>query len=150
LVNHSKKRKNYKKAFHNFKIKQVAGYSVKDVQRLLMNSGIVRNRLKIESTIRNAQSILSIQKEFKSFDSYIWQFVNYETRQNKRSTIKQLPSHTIESDVMSKDLKVRGFKFAGSTICYAFIQAVGMVNDHTTDCFRYKEIKKLETKHRFI
>jgi DNA-3-methyladenine glycosylase I len=150
LVNHSKKRKNYKKAFHNFKIKQVAGYSVKDVQRLLMNSGIVRNRLKIESTIRNAQSILSIQKEFKSFDSYLWQFVDFKPIQNTWENISQLPASTKESGMMSKDLKKLGFNFVGSTICYAFIQAVGMVNDHTTDCFRYKEIKKLETKHRFI
>ncbi|MBI5475628.1 MAG: DNA-3-methyladenine glycosylase I [Ignavibacteriales bacterium] len=141
-----KKRENYKKAFHNFNIKKVAGYSVKDVQRLLMNSGIVRNRLKVESTITNAKAVLKIQKEYGSFDSYIWQFVNYKPRQNNWSTIKQLPSHTTESDAMSKDLKARGFKFIGSTICYAFMQAVGMVNDHTADCFRYKEIKKLVKK----
>jgi DNA-3-methyladenine glycosylase I len=141
-----KKRENYKKAFHNFDIKKVTGYSTKDVKRLLTNTGIVRHRMKVESTISNAKAVLKIQKEYGSFDSYIWQFVNYKPRQNYRSTIKKIPSQTIESDTMSKDLKSRGFKFVGSTICYAFMQAVGMVNDHTADCFRYKEIMKLVKK----
>ncbi|MBI5019963.1 MAG: DNA-3-methyladenine glycosylase I [Ignavibacteriales bacterium] len=138
-----KKRENYQKAFHNFNITRIVGYSLKDFKRLLADSGIVRNRLKIESTISNAKAVLKIQKEYGSFDSYIWQFVNHKSRQNNWCTSEQLPSHTNESDAMSKDLKLRGFKFVGSTICYAFMQAVGMVNDHTADCFRYKKIKKL-------
>lgn len=141
-----KKRKNYKQAFHNFDIKIVAGYKVKDIKRLLSDSGIVRNMLKIESTISNAKAVLKIQNEYRTFDSYIWQFVNCKPQQNNWSTIKQLPSHTTESDAMSKNLKARGFKFVGSTICYAFMQAVGMVNDHTADCFRYKEIKRFVQK----
>ena len=132
-----RKRENYRKAFNNFEAKKIAQYDSKKVKQLLQNEGIVRNRLKIAATIQNAKCFLAVQKEFGSFDKYIWQFVNGKPIINNRKTLKDIPAMTKESDVMSKDLKKRGFKFVGSTICYAFIQAVGMVNDHTTDCFRY-------------
>ncbi|HIG51815.1 TPA: DNA-3-methyladenine glycosylase I [Candidatus Pacearchaeota archaeon] len=135
------KRKNFQKAFHNFDVKKISNYSEKDRIRLLNDVGIVRNRLKIKSAITNAQKFLEVQKEFGSFDKYIWQFTNYKTLQNNFKKMTDLPSKTFESDEMSKDLKKRGFKFCGSTICYAFMQAIGMVNDHTTDCFRYNEVK---------
>ena len=106
------------------------------------DAGIVRNRLKIKSTITNAQKFLELQKEFGSFDKYIWQFTNHETIQNKFKSLKELPAKTKESDAMSADLKKRGFRFVGSIVCYAFMQGAGMVNDHTTDCFRYKELSK--------
>ena len=107
-----------------------------------MNPGIVRNRLKIHSTVRNAQAFLKIQKEFGSFDAYVWQFVGGSPRVNRWKSHREIPGRTAESDCMSKELKKRGFKFVGSTICYAFMQAVGMVNDHTTNCFRYRELTK--------
>jgi len=137
-----KKRKNYRRAFDNFEPKKIAGYTKKDIKRLLGDAGIIRNRLKIAATINNARQFLKVQKEFGSFDKYIWQFVNYKTIINKYKTLSKMPAKTRESDAMSKDLKRRGFKFIGSTICYAFMQAVGMVNDHTTDCFRYDEINR--------
>ncbi len=137
-----KKRKNYRKAFDNFDPKKIAKYTKKDVKRLLADSGIIRNRLKITATINNAKKFLDVQKESGSFDKYIWQFVNYKMIRKAFKTLSELPARTKESDAMSKDLRKRGFKFIGPTICYAFMQAVGMVNDHTTDCFRYDEINK--------
>lgn len=137
-----KKRKNYRKAFDNFDPKKIAKYTKKDIKRLLADSGIIRNRLKITATINNAKKFLDVQKEFGSFDKYIWQFVNYKMIRKAFQTLSELPARTKESDAMSKDLRKRGFKFIGPTICYAFMQAVGMVNDHTTDCFRYDEINK--------
>lgn len=137
-----KKRENFRKAFDNFNPIKIAGYTNQDRKRLLNDAGIVRNRLKIESSIVNAQKFLEIQKEFGAFDKYIWQFTNHKTIKNKFKELKELPSKTKESDEMSKDLKGRGFKFVGSTICYAFMQGTGIVNDHLIDCFRYKELKE--------
>jgi DNA-3-methyladenine glycosylase I len=131
------KRENYRAAYDNFQPEIVASYDESKVQELLQNPGIVRNRLKIQSSIKNAQVFLKIQKEFGTFDKYIWQFVGGKPKINSWKNIKEIPPRTEESDVMSKDLKKRGFTFVGSTICYAFMQAVGMVNDHTIDCFRY-------------
>ncbi len=135
-----KKRDNYRKAFDNFEPEKVARYNSVKVEKLLLNEGIIRNRLKIASAITNAKSFLDVQKEFGSFDKYIWQFVNYKPIINSWNSLKEIPAKTKESDMISKDMKKRGFKFVGSTICYAFMQAVGMVNDHMTDCFRYKEL----------
>lgn len=132
-----RKRENYRKAFDGFRAERIARYDAKKVRALLANEGIVRNRLKIASTISNARAFLEVRKEFGSFDRYIWQFVGGTPRQETRRSLKDIPAHTPESDAMSKDLKKRGFRFVGSTICYAFMQAVGMVNDHTTDCFRH-------------
>ncbi|MCX6169351.1 MAG: DNA-3-methyladenine glycosylase I [Ignavibacteriales bacterium] len=132
-----RKRENYRKAFSKFDVKKIAKYDSKKVEQLLQNEGIVRNKLKIASTILNAKLFLELQKEFGSFDKYIWQFVNGKPIKNNWKSLKEIPPKTKESDAMSKDLKKRGFKFVGSTICYAFMQAVGMVNDHTVDCFRY-------------
>jgi DNA-3-methyladenine glycosylase I len=131
-----KKRENYREAVHGFDPAKIARYGQGDITRLLGNPGIVRNRLKIEATIINARQFLEIQREWDSFDKYIWQFVGGKTMQNEFGSLSDVPAKTRESDVMSKDLLQRGFKFVGSTICYAFMQAVGMVNDHTTDCFR--------------
>lgn len=135
-----KKRENFRKAFDNFNPEKIAKYTQRDVKKLLSNADIVRNRLKIKATITNAREFLKVKKEFKSFTKYIWQFTNYKTIQNKVKTLSELPAKTKESDMMSKDMKKRGFKFVGSTICYAFMQAAGMVNDHTVNCFRHKEI----------
>jgi len=135
-----KKRDNYRKAFHNFDVKRVSKYTQKDVKRLLNDAGIVRNRLKIGAAIKNAQHFIEIQKEFGSFDAYIWKFVNGKPIQNKFKSLKQIPAVTDISDALSKDLKKRGMSFVGSTIMYAFMQATGMVNDHEVSCFRYKEI----------
>ncbi len=135
-----KKRENYREAFDNFEPEKVACYNSAKVKKLLLNEGIIRNRLKVESAITNAKAFLNVQKEFGSFNKFIWQFVNYKPIINSWNSLKEIPTKTTESDLMSKDLKKRGFKFVGSTICYAFMQAVGMVNDHTTDCFRYKEL----------
>lgn len=132
-----KKRDNYRAAFDNFSAEKIANYGERKYQALLENPGIVRNRLKIQATIQNAKAFLAVQKEYGSFDPYIWQFVGGKPIVNSWKTLKELPARTAESDAMSKDLKKRGFKFVGSTICYAFMQAVGMVNDHTVDCFRY-------------
>ncbi|MCI0477580.1 MAG: DNA-3-methyladenine glycosylase I, partial [Anaerolineales bacterium] len=120
--------------------KRIAKYSAKDTKRLLGDAGIIRNRLKIAATINNAQRFLEIQKEFGSFDKYIWSFVGGKPRVNKFKTLKQIPATSKESDALSADLKARGFKFVGSTICYAFMQAAGLVNDHTTNCFRYRQV----------
>ena len=134
------RREGYRKAFDNFDPKKIAKYTKKDVKRLLNDKGIIRNRLKIESTITNAQKFLEIQKEFGSFDKYIWQFVAHKPIRNKFRSLKDIPANSKESDSMSKGLKKRGFRFVGSTICYAFMQASGMVNDHIAKCFRYKEL----------
>ena len=133
------KRDNYRRAFDDFHAYKIARYGKEQIDRLLTDSGIIRNRLKIESTIKNANAFLKIQKEFGSFDLYIWQFVDGRPINHKIKTIKDIPINTKESVIMSKDLLKRGFKFVGSTICYAFMQAVGMVNDHEIKCFRYKE-----------
>jgi DNA-3-methyladenine glycosylase I len=135
-----KKRENYRKAFDRFDAKKIARYDKKKIKELLGDQGIVRNRLKIESTVRNAQAFLDVQNEFGSFDAYVWQFVNGKQIKNKWKRLKEIPAKTEESDAMSRDLKKRGFTFVGSTICYAFLQAVGMVNDHLVSCFRYKEV----------
>jgi DNA-3-methyladenine glycosylase I len=135
-----KKRDNYRKAFHAFDYEQIASYTQRDTERLLANPGIVRNRLKIESVVKNARSALDIREEFGTLDSFLWRYVDGVPQQNAWKSMAELPARTEQSDAMSKDLKRRGFNFVGSTICYAFMQAVGMVNDHTTDCFRYREI----------
>lgn len=138
-----KKRDNYRKAFHNFDFKLIAKYTEEDVARLLANAGIVRNRLKIRSAIKNANATLAIIEEFGSLDSYLWSFVDNTPIHNSWKSLSEAATTTEESDKMSKDLKKRGFNFVGSTICYSLMQAVGMVNDHIVSCFRYKEIKKL-------
>lgn len=130
------KRANYRKAFVRFDPKKVARFGARDVRRLLQDAGIVRNRLKINAAIINARAFLAVQKEFGSFDRYIWRFVNGKPRRNRRRR-SQVPARTRISDAMSRDLKDRGFKFVGSTICYAFMQATGLVDDHLTDCFRH-------------
>lgn len=131
------KRENYRKAFDGFDAKKISRYGKKDVKRLLSDPGIIRNRLKIAAAIQNAKMFLDIQKEFGSFDSFIWKFVDCIPIKNKYKKLSEIPATTVLSDNMSKELKKRGFGFVGSTICYAFMQAVGMVNDHTRDCFRY-------------
>ena len=143
-----RKRPGYRDAFHNFDTEKIARYTERDVHRLLANSGIVRNRLKIAATIQNAKSFLKVRDEFATFDRYIWSFVNGQPIQNHRRTMKQVPARTSESDAMSKDLLSRGFKFVGSTICYAYMQAIGMVNDHLVDCFRWSEVQKTAKKRR--
>jgi len=136
-----KKREGYRKAFDNFDTRKIARYSDDDVSRLLLNPGIIRNRLKINAAITNAGTVLRIQEEFGSFDRYLWGFVNGRPVQNAWERMSDIPAGTPESDTLSKDLKERGFRFVGSTICYAFMQAVGMVNDHIVGCFRYDEVK---------
>lgn len=136
------KRENFRKAFDNFDAKKIAGYDEKKIASLLNDSGIIRNKLKVRAAVINAQKFLEVQKEFGSFDKYIWQFTGYKTIVNKNKTQKDFKASSCESDAMSKDMIKRGFKFCGTTICYAFMQAIGMVNDHTTDCFRYKETGK--------
>ncbi len=135
-----KKRRNYRKAFDYFDPYKVAGYDNRKVIELLSNEGIVRNKLKINAAIQNAVSFLAVQKEFGSFDNYIWRFVGGKTIKNKWKTPAEIPAQTPESAAMSADLKKRGFKFVGPTICYAFMQAAGLVNDHVVDCFRYEEV----------
>jgi len=134
------KRENYRKAFHRFDPAKIARYTSKDVQRLLSDPGIIRNRLKIEATIGNAKQLLTARNEFGSFDDYIWRFVESKPVRHKFNSLGQIPPTTKESDTMSKELRARGFRFVGPTICYAFMQAVGMVNDHTTKCFRYDKV----------
>lgn len=134
-----KKRENYRAAFDGFDPARVARYDARKTRKLLANPGIVRNRLKVAAAIRNAKLFADVQREFGSFDRYIWQFVGGSPKQNSRTFRGRMPARTRESDAMSEDLKRRGFKFVGSTICYAFMQAVGMVNDHVVDCFRYSE-----------
>ena len=135
------KRQAYIQAFDNFEPTKVASYDDAKVQTLLANPGIVRNRLKIQAAIQNARTYLEIQDQNGSFDAYIWQFVDGKPIQNSWKSLQEIPATTKESDAMSKELKKRGFTFVGSTICYAFMQAVGMVNDHTVDCFRWQEVK---------
>jgi DNA-3-methyladenine glycosylase I len=138
-----KKRDNYRKAYDNFELKKVTKYDDSKQQELLQNEGIVRNRLKVAASITNSKLFVEVQNEFGSFDKYIWGFVGEKTMRNNWKMMNKIPATTKESDAMSKDLKKRGFKFVGSTICYAFMQATGMVNDHTVDCFRYKELQNL-------
>ena len=135
-----RRRENYRKAFADFDAGKVTRFNEQKINELLTDPGIIRNKLKIQSAITNAQAFLKIQKEFGSFDTYSWQFVEGKCKVNMLKTIKEIPVTSKESDALSKDLKKRGFKFVGSTIIYAHMQAVGMVNDHTTDCFRYKEL----------
>jgi DNA-3-methyladenine glycosylase I len=137
-----KKREGYRKAFDNFQVNKVARYSEKKIADLLLNPEIVRNKLKVNAAVLNANVYLDIQDEFGSFDSYVWKFVGGKTIHNSWKKLSQIPTSSPESDAMSKDLKKRGFKFVGPTICYAFMQAVGMVNDHTVDCYLYNQIKK--------
>ena len=135
-----KKRENYRKAFDHFDIARVARYGQADVDRLLHDSGIVRNRLKIEAAIKNAKGVLTIQKEFGTFDDYVWGYVHGVPLQNCWKQMRDIPTKTAVSDQMSRDLKKRGFNFVGTTICYSFMQAVGLVNDHSEDCFRHREL----------
>ena len=138
-----KKRENFRRAFDNFDAALIARYQKRKIARLLADAGIIRNRLKVHSTVSNAKAFLEVQDEFGSFDSYIWQFVDGEPKQNAWRSLKRLPASTADSDNMSKALKQRGFRFVGTTICYAFMQAAGMVNDHVVTCFRHKQIKAL-------
>ncbi len=137
-----KKRENYRKAFDRFDPVKVACYDQRKIRSLLKDSGIVRNRLKIESAVTNAQAFLKVQSEFGRFDDYIWRFVGGKPITNRFERLKEIPPQTKISDAVSKDLRARGFRFVGSTICYAFMQAAGMVNDHLVSCFRYKEVQK--------
>jgi DNA-3-methyladenine glycosylase I len=136
-----KKRDNFRLSFDNFDARIIAEYDQRKVTELLNNPGIIRNRLKINAAIQNARAFLAAQREFGSFDAYIWRFVGGRPKRNTWRTLRQIPDRTPESDALSKDLLQRGFKFVGSTICYAFMQAVGMVNDHLVTCFRYREIR---------
>jgi len=137
-----KKRENYRRAFDLFDPHKIARYGEKKIAALLQDAGIIRNRLKVNAAVTNARAFLQVQEEFGSFDRYIWQFVGGQPMVNRWKTLKEIPPHTAESDAMSKDLKKRGFKFVGSTICYAFMQACGLVNDHTTECFRWSAVNK--------
>ena len=138
-----RKRENYRRAFSAFDPRKVARFDRRKVERLLQDEGIVRNRLKIEAAIRNARSFLRVQREFGGFAEYMWEFVGGRPRRNRWRTLDQVPARTEESDALSKDLKARGFSFVGSTIMYAHMQAVGMVNDHLTSCFRHREVARL-------
>ena len=135
------KRENFRKAFDKFNYKKIAAYNEAKVQSLLQDAGIIRNQLKIRATITNAQAFMAIQKEFGSFDNYIWQFVQLKTVVNRHKNHQQIPATSAESDAMSKDMYKRGFKFVGSTILYAYMQAAGLVNDHLEGCFRYRHCK---------
>jgi len=135
------KRENFREALDNFNPQKIALYEENKIQELLNNSGIIRNKLKIRTTVTNAQLFLDTQKEFGSFDQYFWQFIGGQPKINNWKQMAEIPVSTAESDAMSKDLKQRGFKFVGTTICYAFMQAAGMVNDHVVDCFRYREVQ---------
>jgi DNA-3-methyladenine glycosylase I len=134
-----KKREGFRNAFENFDVKKIAAFDEHKIQELLQDASIIRNQLKIRATVNNAIRFVEVQKEFGSFDNYIWQFTGHKTIQNKFKKLEQLPATSAESDAMSRDLKNRGFKFVGSTICYAYMQAAGMVNDHLVSCFRYSE-----------
>jgi len=136
-----KKRENYRRAFDNFNAEKIARFTATKIRWLLKDEGIVRNRLKIEAAIANARAFVTTRNEFGSFDKYIWQFVKYEPRINRWKSLKKIPPKTSESLTMSLDLRKRGFRFVGPTICYAFMQAVGMVNDHVVGCFRYKDLQ---------
>lgn len=136
-----KKRSAYREAFNKFDFNIVASYKEAKIQSLLKNPGIIRNKLKVRAAVKNAQAFIKVREEYGTFNKYIWQFTDHKTIQNRWRTLKEIPANTPESNVMSKDLKKRGFTFVGTTICYAFMQATGMVNDHTVDCFRYKQLK---------
>jgi DNA-3-methyladenine glycosylase I len=140
------KREGYRRAFSEFDPRKVARYTEKRIQKLLLDPGIIRNRQKIEAAVRNARAFLAIQKEFGSFDAYSWRFVGGEPKVNRWRVMKQIPATSTESDALSKDLKGRGFRFVGSTIIYAHMQAVGMVNDHLVECFRYREVATVIVK----
>jgi len=142
------KRENFRKAFDDFDYEKIAKYNFEKIEKLLNNPGIIRNKLKINSVISNAIAFLEIQEEFGTFDKYIWDFVDHIPLDNKFKTLEDLPAKTKTSELISKDLKKRGFKFVGPTIIYSFMQAVGIVNDHTSDCFRYNEIKKLVSSEK--
>jgi DNA-3-methyladenine glycosylase I len=142
------KRAGYLKAFENFNAKKIAKYSDKKIEQLLQNPEIVRNKLKINATVENAKQYLEIQREYGSFDTYIWSFVGAKPVNNSWKKQSDVPANSQESIAMSKDLKKKGFKFVGPTTCYAYMQAVGMVNDHLVSCFRYAEVKKLQKSHR--
>lgn len=137
-----KKREGFRKAFDHFDFKKIARYKEDKIQLLLKDENIIRNQLKIRATVNNAQRFIEVQKEFGTFDQYIWQFTGHKTIHNKWKQLSEIPAKSPESDAMSKDLLKRGFKFVGSTICYAFMQAAGMVNDHLVTCVRYRELKK--------
>ena len=143
-----KKRENYRKAFDGFRAEKIARYGARDVKRLLGDTGIVRNRSKIAATIQNAKAFLAVQKEFDSLDAYLWSFVGGKPKQNRWRRMAQVPARTAQSDAMSRDLVGRGFKFVGSTICYALMQATGMVNDHLLTCPRHAEIRRLRATRR--
>jgi DNA-3-methyladenine glycosylase I len=136
-----KKRENYREAFDNFEAEKIVHYDATRIETLLANPGIIRNRRKIEATIQNARAFLATQQEFGSFDAYLWQFVGGSPIQNAWRSLADIPAQTVESQAMSKDLRKRGFNFVGPTICYAFMQAVGICNDHVVNCFRYEEVK---------
>jgi len=140
------KREDYRKAFAGFDVTKVARFDKRRIERLMLNPGIVRNRLKIESTVTNARAFRKVQKDFGSFDAYLWPFVGSRPLQHRFAAMADVPAKTELSDALSKDLKKRGFRFVGSTICYAFMQAVGMVNDHEVGCFRHREVKQLGNK----
>ncbi len=140
------KRENFRNALDNFNYKKIAQYDEKKIESLLRDAGIIRNNMKVNATVTNAKAFIAVQEEFGSFDKYIWQFVNNETIVNNWTSLKEVPAKTDMSDAMSKDLSKRGFKFVGSTICYAFMQAAGMVNDHLITCFRHRELIKSKTK----
>jgi DNA-3-methyladenine glycosylase I len=141
-----KKREGYRKALHNFDHHKIAAYTQGDIKRLLANPGIIRNRLKVESLLKNARGVIALQEEFGSFDAYLWRFTDGIPLKNTWKTMSEIPATSPQSDAMGKDLKKRGFNFVGSTICYAFMQGIGMVNDHTTNCFRFKEVGKCSAK----
>jgi DNA-3-methyladenine glycosylase I len=143
-----RKRDAYRKAFDRFDARKVARYGPDRIERLMANEGIIRNRLKIEGAVRNARAFLAVQREIGSFDEYIWRFVGGRPKQNAPRTLRDVPATTAESDAMSRDLKKRGFTFVGSTICYAFMQATGMVNDHVKDCFRYRAVQQGSARSR--
>ena len=140
------KREGYRKAFDNFNAEKIAQYNESKIQQLLNTPAIVRNKLKVSAAVSNAKAFLAVQQQYDGFSSYIWQFVNSQTKQNHWQSVNELPVSTVESESMSKDLKQKGFKFVGPTICYAYMQAVGMVNDHTVDCFRHQQVKELASE----
>jgi DNA-3-methyladenine glycosylase I len=137
-----KKREGYRRAFAEFDPVRVSRFTPARIERMLQDPGIVRNRLKVNSTVSNARALLAVQRDFGTFDAYLWGLVGGRPRVNRRRSLQQLPARTAESDALSRDLLGRGFRFVGSTICYAFMQAVGIVNDHTVDCFRYKHVRE--------
>jgi DNA-3-methyladenine glycosylase I len=141
------RRKGFRRAFDNFDPYKIAKYGIDDFDRLMIDSSIIRNKAKIRGTIKNASVFLKVVEEFGSFNKYIWQFTGYKTIHNKWKTNSEVPASSAESDLMSKDMKKRGFSFCGTTICYAFMQAAGMINDHSVDCFRHSELMKLQLQH---